>query len=122
MRIPVNDNYSEKLMPHFAKAFNFLGKWACLGCKQLNRVLAGGIFTNTSLETALATLKLQCLGVLHSSSCISIGNFGSDYSASDQPTFLGGKTLCLAGLGGNMLTVYLRYAFVSRSFKLVFNF
>lgn len=27
MRIPVNDTYSEKLIPYFPQAFNFLGKF-----------------------------------------------------------------------------------------------
>ena len=26
LRIPVNDNYSEKLLPHFHEAFQFIGK------------------------------------------------------------------------------------------------
>ena len=27
LRIPVNDNYNDKLLPYFHDAFQFLGKW-----------------------------------------------------------------------------------------------
>lgn len=81
MRIPVNDNYSEKLLPYFPKAFSFLGKRRGSRRPGINGVFAERVRTDESKAL------VHCLAGVSRSATVAIAYVMQHLSLSSEEAF-----------------------------------